>query len=293
MTLVILAAGMGSRFGGLKQMEPMGPNGEFIIDYSIYDAIRVGFDKVVFVIKEEMLKDFEDTILSRIKDKISVEIVFQKQEEMPLKTKVERIKPWGTGQALYACKDAVKENFMVLNADDFYGRDAFTMASKFLKDEITDIDFGNVCFKVTNTLTDNGEVKRGVCTAQDGLLISLKECRVKKIDKKIVCTPLDESESFEVNDTAFVNMNMLLFTPKIFDYLESDINLFVRDIKDPLKDEYILTDVIDRHIKNGDIKMHVIETNSKWFGVTYKEDKDYVKKSINALVDDGVYPRDL
>lgn len=293
MTLVILAAGMGSRFGGLKQMEPMGPNGEFIIDYSIYDAIRVGFDKVVFVIKEEMLKDFEDTILSRIKDKISVEIVFQKQEEMPLKTKVERIKPWGTGQALYACKDAVKENFMVLNADDFYGRDAFTKASKFLKDEITDTDFGNVCFKVANTLTDNGEVKRGVCTAQDGLLISLKECRVKKIDKKIVCTPLDESESFEVNDTAFVNMNMLLFTPKIFDYLESDINLFVRDIKDPLKDEYILTDVIDRHIKNGDIKMHIIETNSKWFGVTYKEDKDYVKKSINALVDDGVYPRDL
>lgn len=293
MTLVILAAGMGSRFGGLKQMEPMGPNGEFIIDYSIYDAIRVGFDKVVFVIKEEMLKDFEDTILSRIKDKISVEIVFQKQEEMPLKTKVERIKPWGTGQALYACKDAVKENFMVLNADDFYGRDAFVKASKFLKDEITDIDFGNVCFKVANTLTDNGEVKRGVCTAQDGLLISLKECRVKKIDKKIVCTPLDESESFEVNDTAFVNMNMLLFTPKIFDYLESDINLFVRDIKDPLKDEYILTDVIDRHIKNGDIKMHVIETNSKWFGVTYKEDKDYVKKSINELINDGVYPRDL
>lgn len=293
MTLVILAAGMGSRFGGLKQMEPMGPNGEFIIDYSIYDAIRVGFDKVVFVIKEEMLKDFEDTILSRIKDKISVEIVFQKQEEMPLETKVERVKPWGTGQALYACKNAVKENFMVLNADDFYGRDAFVKASKFLKEEITDTDFGNVCFKVANTLTDNGEVKRGVCTAQDGLLISLKECRVKKIDKKIVCTPLDESESFEVNDTAFVNMNMLLFTPKIFDYLESDINLFVRDIKDPLKDEYILTDVIDRHIKNGDIKMHVIETNGKWFGVTYKEDKDYVKKSINALVDDGVYPRDL
>lgn len=293
MTLVILAAGMGSRFGGLKQMEPMGPNGEFIIDYSIYDAIRVGFKKVVFVIKEEMLKDFEDTILSRIKDRISVEIVFQKQDDMPLETKVERVKPWGTGQALYACKNAVKENFMVLNADDFYGRDAFVKASKFLKEEITDTDFGNVCFKVANTLTDNGEVKRGVCTAQDGLLISLKECRVKKIDKKIVCTPLDESESFEVNDTAFVNMNMLLFTPKIFDYLESDINLFVRDIKDPLKDEYILTDVIDRHIKNGDIKMHVIETNSKWFGVTYKEDKDYVKKSINALVDDGVYPRDL
>ena len=120
-----------------------------------------------------------------------------------------------------------------------------------------------------------------------------KRVQSKKIDKKIVCTPLDESESFEVNDTAFVNMNMLLFTPKIFDYLESDINLFVLDIKDPLKDEYILTDVIDRHIKNGDIKMHVIETNSKWFGVTYKEDKDYVKKSINALVDDGVYPRDL
>lgn len=293
MTLVILAAGMGSRFGGLKQMEPMGPNDEFIIDYSIYDAIRVGFDKVVFVIKEEMLKDFEDTILSRIKDKISVEIVFQKQEDMPLKTKVERIKPWGTGQALYACKDAVKENFMVLNADDFYGRDAFTKASKFLKDEITDTDFGNVCFKVANTLTDNGEVKRGVCTAQDGLLISLKECRVKKIDKKIVCTPLDESESFEVNDNAFVNMNMLLFTPKIFDYLESDMNLFVQSIKDPQKEEFLLTDVVDRHIKSGDIKMHVIETNSKWFGVTYKEDKDYVKESINALVDGGVYPRDL
>lgn len=293
MTLVILAAGMGSRFGGLKQMEPMGPNGEFIIDYSIYDAIRVGFDKVVFVIKEEMLKDFEDTILSRIKDKISVEIVFQKQEEMPLKTKVERIKPWGTGQALYACKDAVKENFMVLNADDFYGRDAFTKASKFLKDEITDKDFGNVCFKIVNTLTDNGEVKRGVCTAQAGLLISLKECRVKKIDKKIICTPLDESESFEVYDNAFVNMNMLLFTPKIFDYLESDMNLFVQSIKDPQKEEFLLTNVVDKHIKSGDIKMHVIETSSKWFGVTYKEDKDYVKKSINELINDGVYTRDL
>lgn len=293
MTLVILAAGMGSRFGGLKQMEPMGPNGEFIIDYSIYDAIRVGFDKVVFVIKEEMLKDFEDTILSRIKDKISVEIVFQKQEEMPLETKVERIKPWGTGQALYACKDAVKENFMVLNADDFYGRDAFAKASKFLKEEITDTDFGNVCFKVANTLTDNGEVKRGVCTARDGLLISLKECRVQKLDEKIICTPLDESESFEVNDNAFVNMNMLLFTPKIFDYLESDMNLFVRNIKEPQKEEFLLTDVVDRHIKSGDIKMHIIETSSKWFGVTYKEDKDYVKKSINELINGGVYPRDL
>lgn len=293
MTLVILAAGMGSRFGGLKQMEPMGPNGEFIIDYSIYDAIRVGFEKVVFVIKEEMLKDFEDTILSRIKDKISVEIVFQKQEDMPLETKVERVKPWGTGQALYACKNAVKENFMVLNADDFYGRDAFVKASKFLKEEITDTDFGNVCFKVANTLTDNGEVKRGVCTTQDGLLKALKECNVQKLDEKIICTPLYGSKSFEVNDNAFVNMNMLLFTPKIFGYLESDLNVFVQNIKNPQKEEFLLTDVIDRHIKSGDIKMHVIETNGKWFGVTYKEDKDYVKKSINALVDDGVYPRDL
>lgn len=293
MTLVILAAGMGSRFGGLKQMEPMGPNGEFIIDYSIYDAIRVGFDKVVFVIKEEMLKDFEDTILSRIKDKISVEIVFQKQEEMPLKTKVERIKPWGTGQALYACKDAVKENFMVLNADDFYGSDAFVSASKFLKSEITDKDFGNVCFKIVNTLTDNGEVKRGVCTVQDELLKSLKECNVQKLDEKIICTPLDGSESFEVSDNSYVNMNMLLFTPKIFDYLESDMNLFVQSIKDPQKEEFLLTDVVDRHIKNGDIKMHVIETNSKWFGVTYKEDKDYVKESINELINNSVYPRDL
>lgn len=293
MTLVILAAGMGSRFGGLKQMEPMGTNGEFIIDYSIYDAIRVGFEKVVFVIKEEMLKDFQDTILSRIKDKISVEIVFQKQEDMPLETKVERVKPWGTGQALYACKNAVKENFMVLNADDFYGRDAFVKASKFLKEEITDTDFGNVCFKVANTLTDNGKVKRGVCTTQDELLKALKECRVQKLNEKIICTPLDGSESFEVNDNVFVNMNMLLFTPKIFDYLESDLNVFVQNIKDPQKEEFLLTDVIDRHIKNGDIKMHVIETNGKWFGVTYKEDKDYVKKSINELINDGVYPRDL
>ena len=181
-TLMVLAAGMGSRFGGLKQIEPFGPNGEFIIDYSVYDAIKAGFNKVVFIIKKENYELFKETIGKRIEKYIKVEYAFQEINNIPSGYNLphDRVKPLGTAQAVLCAKDCVHEPFAMINADDFYGRDAFTMASKFLKDEITDIDFGNVCFKVANTLTDNGEVKRGVCTAQDGLLISLKECRVKK-----------------------------------------------------------------------------------------------------------------
>ena len=292
-TLIIMAAGIGSRFGGgIKQLAKMGPNGEIIMDYSIYDAIRVGFDKVVFVIKEEMLKDFEDTILSRIKDKISVEIVFQKQEEMPLKTKVERIKPWGTGQALYACKDAVKENFMVLNADDFYGRDAFRVIAEFLRrnngNKSMINDYAMAGYMVKNTLTENGAVKRGICKEENGYLTELIESNIESKDGLLVATPLEGGEEFKVSEDDTVSMNMFGFTPKLFDYLEERFPEFLDEHKDNiLKCEYLIPTIVFEEINKGLARVEVLKTNAVWQGITYREDKDKVVREIKALVDKG------
>ncbi len=293
MTLLILAAGMGSRFGGLKQMEPMGPNGEFIIDYSVYDAKKAGFNKIVFVIKEEMYEDFKNTIGKRVEDKINVEYLFQKMEDIPVNIDYERVKPWGTGHAILECKNVINEPFAIINADDFYGRNSFVKAYQFLSDEISDKEFGLIGYRACNTITENGSVKRGVCEIENGVLTGINESSIEKVDEHIHCRSLVDGEEYDVELNRLVSMNMLLFTSKIFDYLESDFVCFLNNINDKEKDEFLIPEVVDIHIKSGDISVKVIETDSVWYGVTYKEDKDSVKNAINKLIDNGEYNKNL
>ena len=292
MTLLILAAGMGSRFGGLKQMEPMGPNDEFIIDYSVYDAKKVGFDRIVFVIKEEMYDDFKNTIGKRIEGHIDVEYVFQKSDDIPVSKNFNRVKPWGTGHAILAARNVINENFAIINADDFYGRDAFLKAIEYLN-IMNEDEFGIIGYKAVNTITENGSVKRGVCVIEDDKLIEIKESSIKRYGDKIHCTSLSDGSEFDIELNRLVSMNMLLFTPKIFEYLKSDFVEFFERIKDEEIDEFLIPDVVDKHIKNGNITVDVIETNSVWYGVTYKEDKDSVKSAILNMINNGEYKNNL
>ena len=296
MTLVIMAAGMGSRFGGLKQIEPVHSNGEFILDYSIYDAIKCGFDKVVFIIKEENYSIFRDTIGKRIEDAIEVSYVFQKNDNVPKWVKLpnERTKPLGTGHAILCCKDVVKENFLVINADDFYGRDAFLVASQFIKNMKNENEFAMVGYKVGNTLTENGSVKRGVCESENGFLSKLTESTVSIENGKIICKPLNGSSEFEAYDDTLVSMNMFIFTPKIFDYLEEDFVKFFKDNESDLsKCEYLIPDVVFDLIKRKLVTVSVLKTDAVWQGITYKEDKDALVDGLNKLVNDNVYPDKL
>lgn len=296
MELVIMAAGMGSRFGGLKQIEPVHSNGEFILDYSIYDAIKCGFDKVVFIIKEENYSLFRDTIGKRIEDAIEVSYVFQKNDNVPKWVKLpnERTKPLGTGHAILCCKDVVKENFLVINADDFYGRDAFLVASQFIKNMKNENEFAMVGYKVGNTLTENGSVKRGVCESENGFLSKLTESTVSIENGKIICKPLNCSSEFEAYDDTLVSMNMFIFTPKIFDYLEEDFVKFFKDNESDLsKCEYLIPDVVFDLIKRKLVTVSVLKTDAVWQGITYKEDKDALVDGLNKLVNDNVYPDKL
>ena len=294
LTLVIMAAGMGSRFGGLKQIEPIGPNGEFLIDYSIYDAIKAGFTKVVFIIKKENEQVFKSTIGSRVEGHIPVTYVFQEKENIPVsKDLTERIKPLGTGHAIYCCKDEVTTPFAIINADDFYGRDAFIKIADFLKNS-NDNCYGLVGYKVTNTLTENGSVKRGVCYAKDGNLTYIVESSIEKKDNKILASPLNGKEPFEVFDDTLVSMNMLGLTPKIFDYLEKELTKFLNNPQtDLLKDEFLIPEVLQTSITEDNKTVKVLDTTAVWYGVTYKEDKEYVVNGINSLVQNGTYPNHL
>ncbi len=294
MELVIMAAGMGSRFGGLKQIAPMGPNDEFIIDYSIYDAIESGFDKVVFIIKEENYDIFKETIGSRVEPHIPVEYVFQKITDIPKWVDIpdDRVKPWGTAQAIYAARKVVKDSFLVINADDFYGRDAFKVAAKFLKKK--NEEYGLVGYRVVNTLTENGSVKRGVIQTKDGALDKLIESSIIEENGVVTATPLDGSDSFNIERDSLVSMNMLCFRPSIFKYIDDRIDQFFEDNKDNMeKCEFLIPDVLDELNKEGIVKVNVLDTKAVWHGVTYKEDTDSVRAAIRKLVDDKVYPNDL
>ena len=229
-TLVILAAGMGSRFGGLKQMEPLGPNGEFIIDYSIYDAVRNGFNKIVFIIKEENHQIFLDTIGKRIENKmkeknVKVEYVFQDTKNIENRAKLpnDRVKPYGTAHAILCTKDVVKEPFIIINADDFYGNDAYKKLAEFI-DNSDSNEIGLVGYDIKNTLTENGSVKRGICEVSDGKLVTIKESKVEEIDGKIIAEPLNGNPSFEVSELDKASMNMNSFYPEFFDYIDTRCN---------------------------------------------------------------------
>lgn len=295
MTLVIMAAGMGSRFGGLKQIEPIDNNGNFIIDYSIYDAIKCGFDKVVFIIKKENYDIFRETVGSRIESKIKVEYVFQELSNLPEGYQVPdtRVKPWGTAHAILCCKDVVKENFAIINSDDFYGYDAYKTISTYLKNK-TNYNYAMVGYIASNTLTDNGSVKRGICQIKDNHLEKLIESLVERKGNQIIATPLNGEESFTIEDDTPVSMNMFAFTPKIFDYLEERFPNFLEENKDNIdKCEYLIPDIVFEQIKKGMVKVDVLKTTARWYGITYKEDKEQLVKSIKDLVQNGTYPSNL
>lgn len=294
-TLLILAAGMGSRFGGLKQIEPVGPNGEFIIDYSIYDALKSGFTKVVFLIKKENYEIFKSTIGSRVEDKIKVEYAFQDMDRLPegYTCPIERIKPWGTAHAILCASDKIKGPFAIINADDFYGRDAFFKASEFLKNNTS----GNYCligYKVENTLTNSGAVKRGVCEITDGYLTSIIESNVERQNDKIIASPLDGRVPFEIDKNTYVSMNMIGFTPSIFKHIEENLILFMKENKDNLlKCEYLIPDLLELLTLEHKVSTRVIPTTAKWEGITYKEEKDRVSASILERINSGEYSSPL
>lgn len=302
MTLVILAAGMGSRYGGLKQLDPMTEQGDFIIDFSIYDAIQAGFDKVVFIIKEENLELFRETIGNRIAKRINVSYAFQKNGELPagFSAPAERVKPWGTGHAIYCIRDTVKENFAVINADDYYGRDTFFQLAKHLKAADSNGGRAHHCmvgFLLGYTLTENGTVSRGQCVLdKNGYLQSVTE-RTKIIKKENCAAYLDDDGKTWVDlpfDT-IVSMNCWGFTPDIFSGLEEEFSDFLKTsaVENPLKAEFYLPAAVDHQQKSGLCDVKVYPTSCVWQGVTYPEDKGRVKAAIQALIERGEYPKTL
>lgn len=296
MQLLIMAAGMGSRFGGLKQIEPLGPNGEFIIDYSIYDAVKEGFSKVVFIIKEENYEIFKETIGARVEPHIPVEYVFQKIDNIPEFVNIpeDRIKPWGTAHAIYCAKDAITEPFVVINADDFYGRDAYKVAKEFLSNA-KEKEYANVGYKVVNTMTENGSVKRGIIRMNDDKLGSLIESKIERNEEgKIIAEPLEGLPSFEVEETALVSMNLLAFDISIFPYIEMKMNEFFKANENNLdKCEFLIPTIMSEANNEGYATVKVLNTNAVWYGVTYKEDAENVRASLKKLVDEGEYPNNL
>lgn len=295
-TLLIMAAGMGSRFGGLKQIEPVGPNGEFIIDYSIFDAVRAGFTKVVFVIKKENFDVFKETVGNRVSKHIKVEYAFQDMDDLPngFVRPEGREKPWGTSHAILSAKDLIDSNFAIINADDFYGRDAYYVMSKFLDESFDTNTYCVVGYKLGNTLSNNGSVKRGVCNEVDGYLTELIESKVERVDNGIMASPLDGSTPFSVNDDTLVSMNMLGFNTSIFDYIEENFPKYLEAHKDDiLKCEYLIPDTVFDAMKKGFARVKLLSTTAKWQGITYREDKQLVVDEINSLIEAGDYPAKL
>ncbi|NTW25152.1 MAG: nucleotidyltransferase [Lentimicrobium sp.] len=297
-TLIILAAGMGSRYGGLKQVDPIGPSGETILDYSVFDAIRAGFGKVVFIIRKDIENDFKEIFINRLQKHIEIEWVFQETDNLPVGfTKPEeRVKPWGTGHAVMMAAGKVNEPFAVINADDFYGFDAFkTIAGFFAAQQIQGAaDYAMVAYELQNTLSDFGTVSRGECaTDENNLLQSVTErTQIEKTGENIVYRDPDGRETILKAKTP-VSMNFWGFTPDFFNHLEAQFIDFLKTNGDNLKSEFYIPTVVDQLIKKGRKKVKVLSNSGQWFGITYKEDKPLVIKKLNQLIADGLYPANL
>ena len=290
---------MGSRFGGLKQMEPMDKAGNFLLDYSIYDAKRAGFDSVVFIIKHSFEKEFKETIGRRVEKLIKVEYAYQDLDDLPegFKCPEGREKPWGTAHAIYAARDLIRDDFIIINGDDFYGRDAYEVAYKYLAGLEKDAKgkYANVAFKVSNTMTENGAVKRGVCfeDAQHNLSKLVESNIERDKDGKIVCTPLDGGDSFVVGEDQPVSMNLFCFNKDLMEHLRTRFPEWLKDHGQELKSEYLIPTVVDELVQEGKASLKLLSTDSVWFGVTYKEDKPGVVKALKELVDKGEYKEGL
>lgn len=295
-TLLILAAGMGSRFGGLKQVEPVGPNGEAIIDYSIYDAIRAGFGKVVFIIRESFADAFKEKFDAKLKGKIEIDYVYQELDMLPdgFSLPEGREKPWGTAHAILCAKNAVKEPFCALNADDFYGRNAYKVMAKFLTESDDNTEYSMVGYQLKETLSDFGSVSRGICDAdKNGNLQKIVETlKIEKRGTAIISVEPDGSE-VALTGNEIASMNNWGFKPSIFAELEKRFTQFLKtEIEKPKSEMYIpsvVFDLIDEKVAT----VKVLEANSPWFGVTYKEDKPFVIEKVNTLIAKGEYPEKL
>lgn len=296
-TLFVLAAGMGSRYGGLKQLDGVGPHGETIMDYSIYDAIQAGFGKVVFVIRHDFEQEFRDKVLSKYQGHIETGVVFQSIDALPegYTCPVEREKPWGTNHAVLMGKDAIKEPFAVINADDFYSRDAFMVISEELqKPRQNKGDYCMVGFRVGNTVTENGTVSRGVCTDKNGYLESVTERgSIHANEKREIVYPDANGVDQVLNPNTPVSMNFWGFTPDYFDFSQREFIKFLDTRINEPKSEYFIPTVVDNLIKSGEATVKLLDTEAKWFGVTYVEDRDGVREKLLELHNQGVYPEKL
>ena len=297
-TLFVLAAGMGSRYGGLKQLDGLGPNGETIMDYSIFDAIRGGFGKIVFVIRRDFEQDFRDKVLSKYEGHIPTELVFQAIDDLPegFTCPADRAKPWGTNHAVLMGKDVIKEPFAVINADDFYSRDAFAVMGKWLSElpEGSTGKYSMVGFRICNTLSENGTVARGVCAKNEaGMLTDVVErTEIMRVDGTI-CYKDENGEWQPVGEETPVSMNFWGFTPDYFQYSEAQFVDFLKENIDKPKSEFFIPLVVDTLINNGKATCEVLDTTAKWFGVTYAADRPGTVEKIQALVDAGEYPAKL
>ena len=300
-TLVIMAAGIGSRFGGgIKQLAPVGPNGEIIMDYSIYDALEAGFDKVVFVIRKDIEKDFREVIGDRIEKYVNVAYAYQEVDDIPEKYRDKftgRTKPWGTGQAILCCRDVVDSPFLVINADDYYGKEAYREAYRYLteKKNTDNIEICMVGFVLKNTLSENGGVTRGLCQVdENGMLTRIVETQNIEKNGDLGAVIRSGSGDKVIDADSPVSMNMWGLTPEFFDILDSGFDAFLEKAEEgSLKAEYLLPTLIGELLEEGRLSVRVLRSSDQWFGVTYKEDREAVVSSVGKLVEEGLYPPKL
>lgn len=295
-TLVILAAGMGSRYGGLKQMDTFTPEGDTIIDFSLYDALQAGFGKFVFIIRKSFEKEFKAAFDNKLRGKAEVEYVYQELDSVPKKyINPERVKPWGTGHALLMAKDVVKENFAIINGDDFYGKEAFEVIAKALMEiDKNTHSFNMMAYLLKNTVSEHGYVSRGECDVNDkGYLTDVTErTHIERIDGRLMRKD-DDGTLIPIDENAIVSMNFWGFTPKCFDFGERLFEDFLETNKSKLKAEFYIPTIVKEMIKSGKASVEVLKSDAKWFGVTYKDDKAIVENAIKALKEKGVYPKNL
>ena len=299
MTLVILAAGMGSRYGGLKQIDPLGPGGEFIIDYSIYDAIHAGFDRVVFIIKKENLAAFEETVGTRVRSAVRVEYVFQDINDIPEGFQIpeERVKPWGTGHAVRSIRGMIDAPFAVINADDYYGPEAFKVIYDYLSnaEDGEYYDYCMVGYRVENTISENGGVTRGVCVGKDGYLQKIHETPEISRREDGVIRATENGQDYEIPEGTLVSMNCFGFTPGYVDELDKRFPAALEEIlkTNPKKGEFYVPLVVGDLVEEGKAKVRILDSADKWFGVTYKEDRPGVVAAMKEKTKDGLYPAAL
>ena len=288
-TLLIMAAGMGSRYGGLKQLDPVGPSGETIIDYSVYDAIRSGFNKIVFIIRKDFEKEFRSQITDKYQDKIKVEFAFQDLNDLPqgFTCPDGRIKPWGTGHAILTASELIQEPFVAINGDDFYGYESFKIIADYYRGE--GATFSMVAFQLDKTLSEYGGVTRGLCTVRMDLLDTVVETG----DLMRTENGISSDREIELDGSEPVSMNVWGFTPDLFKHLKAMFIDFLDKEGGEMKSEYLIPTVVNNLIRSGQKQVHVLRTSSKWFGVTYKEDKPFVSQQIQELIDDDTYPKKL